>query len=66
MKQEGLFKVGCFLCGSEEFLEVHHIDFHHNNNRPENRIKLCRRHHVLLHKSGFFSLDELLRLNKRR
>jgi len=49
----------CWLCGSQEAIEEHHIDWHHENDDPSNRVLLCRRCHVELHKVGFLSGLEL-------
>lgn len=50
---------GCYLCGSQKAIEEHHIDWHHENNEPENRSHLCHRCHMELHRSGYVSKQEL-------
>ena len=49
----------CFLCGSKENIEEHHVDWQHRNNRSGNQIPLCKRCHVELHTVGFLSREEL-------
>ena len=49
----------CYLCESWEALERHHMDWHHENNSPSNRVLLCHRCHTELHKVGYLSLQEL-------
>jgi hypothetical protein len=48
-------KTACFFCQKKEKLIVHHLDFNHTNNNPENLVVLCtnchRRFHQLLSKS---------------
>jgi hypothetical protein len=39
---------------------VHHIDWHHENNHPENLVDVCQWCHSGLHKEGFVSREELL------
>lgn len=48
----------CFICDSEEQVEEHHIDWNHENDAEENRIFLCKKHHVNCHRIGHISLDE--------
>ena len=38
----------CELCGSTENIDVHHKDFNHQNNSPENLILVCRSCHMKL------------------
>lgn len=40
----------CCHCKSTSDLEVHHIDFNHSNNSPENLVALCRECHVEVHR----------------
>jgi len=49
----------CYLCGSQVKVERHHIDWHHENDVPENRVRLCQRCHAMLHKVGYLSGQEL-------
>lgn len=49
----------CFLCGSEIDLEVHHVDWHHENDLVSNRLTLCHRCHVAVHRVGFLNRQEL-------
>lgn len=36
-------------CGEHTYLEIHHIDHDRENNRLENLILLCRKHHSMAH-----------------
>jgi len=49
----------CFICASPVLPETHHIDWHHNNNSPDNLIILCRSCHVEIHRIGYLDRDEL-------
>lgn len=61
----------CQLCNKtilETDLVVHHIDYNHNNNDPENLITLCKGCHYLIH---FFSnkkhvVRKLIKIMKKR
>lgn len=55
----------CYLCGRYGAIERHHIDWHHENNDSGNRISLCMRCHVELHKIGYLSFEELLSMRDR-
>jgi 5-methylcytosine-specific restriction endonuclease McrA len=35
----------CVVCGSTEFIAVHHLNGNSNDMRLENLVTLCRRHH---------------------
>lgn len=37
-------------CGEHSYLEIHHIDEDRENNRLENLILLCRKHHAMTHR----------------
>lgn len=43
----------CYFCGREEIdgykNDIHHKDGNHQNNNPENLMKLCRSCHKKLH-----------------
>lgn len=56
----------CIECGSEEEIQVHHIDGDRNNNDPENLIPLCKRHHRQLHRDGLDGLEEELKPTDQR
>lgn len=43
--------VFCEICGSDENLEVHHLDKNRNNNELSNLIKVCRNCHRKFHYS---------------
>ena len=49
----------CFICGSLDKVETHHLDWHHQNPDPKNKVKLCQRCHAIIHKSGYLSIDEM-------
>ena len=49
----------CYLCGSEEQVERHHVDWHHDNNDAGNVVPLCRRCHVEVHRFGWVTAPEL-------
>ena len=40
----------CESCGYSEVLDLHHIDFNHSNNSPENHAVLCPNCHALIHR----------------
>ena len=50
----------CFLCGVEDELERHHVNWHHWDDRPENVVKLCGRCHKALHRVGGINTVEQL------
>lgn len=57
---------GCKICQSTTKLDVHHIDFDKQNNRPENLITLCKRDHGKANR-GVISKEQLRTLiNKKR
>lgn len=39
----------CILCGFDKIVEVHHYDYNHHNNVPENLVPLCPNHHQMVH-----------------
>ena len=49
----------CYLCDSQESLDIHHVDWHHENDNPGNLVTLCHRCHMELHRSGYVSWIEL-------
>jgi HNH endonuclease. len=49
----------CYLCGREDELEVHHLNWHHEDDTPSNLVVVCQPCHKELHKVGYLSLDEL-------
>jgi len=51
-------KGSCFLCGNPA-LEVHHADWNHANNSPENLRLVCEWCHVQAHKLGKPQFEEL-------
>lgn len=42
----------CYLCDSEEDIEVHHINGRRQDNKPENLIPLCESCHFDLHQTS--------------
>lgn len=42
----------CESCGYSEVLDLHHIDFNHGNNNPENHSVLCPNCHAKIHRLG--------------
>lgn len=40
----------CCHCKSTNDLEVHHVDFNHENNKPQNLVGLCHSCHVAIHR----------------
>lgn len=47
-------KVECASCGGKDNLSIHHIDFDHYNNAPENLRVLCVGCHMSLHKRAYW------------
>lgn len=47
-------KIECAECNSKINLCIHHIDFDHYNNNPDNLQVLCVRCHISLHKSAYW------------
>lgn len=43
----------CHVCDSTIGVELHHIDFIHSNNDPDNRIWLCKRCHTVVHQCDY-------------
>lgn len=39
----------CVICNEENIVSVHHFDYNHNNNSPENLIPICPTHHMYMH-----------------
>lgn len=60
MAQLELFEVShCSCCGRALKLEIHHLDWDHENNSSGNRIALCRDCHVYTHRAGYLTRDEI-------
>ena len=49
----------CYLCGSLDKLERHHLDWHHGHGAAVNLMWLCHRCHVELHKVGYLDSTEM-------
>jgi uncharacterized protein YlaI len=61
MRKKRLLKAReCYLCAASEDLQVHHIDWHRENNDPTNLVTVCQYCHSRLHKEGYVSREELL------
>jgi len=43
----------CCLCDEKKWIDAHHIDKNRKNNKKENLIPLCRKHHKLIEKLCF-------------
>ena len=48
----------CYLCGVQEGLHRHHIDWNHSNNERFNLMWLCSRCHTEVHKGSYLSREE--------
>jgi 5-methylcytosine-specific restriction endonuclease McrA len=59
-------KYKCRLCGSIDYLCVHHIDQDLNNNSVENLITLCQRCHLKSHGKKLIEIDEIEKILKMR
>lgn len=46
-------------CTDEDVLEVHHIDYNHNNNDVDNLIVLCANHHSKVHRGSLEITQEI-------
>jgi len=52
----------CFLCGRRHQAEVHHFDWNHSNNSPDNLMLLIRRCHVEVHRGGWMPMSTMVLL----
>lgn len=48
----------CIICKENRIIEIHHYDFNHNNNEPQNLIPLCPTHHQLCHSKYYNDIKE--------
>ena len=55
-------KKECIVCREVKIVEVHHYDFNHDNNDPENLVPLCPTHHQYVHSRY---KDEIILLNEQ-
>jgi len=53
---------GCRICGKQNLLVVHHIDWNKKHSTPDNLITLCRKHHYKVHRDKEKYLQVLLDL----
>ena len=54
----------CTLCGSDGPLHTHHVDWDHQHNSPGNLLRVCLSCHLILHRVGELSQDELLSIRR--
>ncbi len=54
-----MFRGQCEFCGSVLELQVHHVDWDHDNNVPENRMQLCHFCHTAVHQLGAILPEQL-------
>ena len=52
--RNNITKVKCSNCGSKLNLAIHHIDYDHYNDEPENLQVLCVSCHISLHKQNYW------------
>lgn len=53
----------CIVCGFTEFVELHHLDGHKENNLGNNLIGLCSNHHRMIHTEKYKSkVMELIKI----
>ena len=64
-KQKILEQNRCFICGSLTKIETHHIDWHHENPDPNNKVKLCQVCHSIIHKEGYMSIEEMRAIREK-
>lgn len=55
----------CEICGTKNNLHIHHIDFDHYNNSPDNLQVLCLSHHLSLHKKEYWKAKRENRIPKK-
>ena len=48
----------CIICGEVNIVAVHHYDFNHTNDDPENLVPLCMTHHVYCHSRFYYLIKE--------
>ena len=58
-------KGNCYLCGEYGLIDIHHVDWHHDNNNSENRISLCKRCHTEFHRIGFIDKMEIDKIREK-
>lgn len=54
--------VVCEACGFSKGLEIHHIDWNHENDHPDNLQTLCKYCHMQAHKLGKPEFERMLEL----
>lgn len=54
----------CAICGKGQELHIHHKDWNHHNNSPNNLLTLCQHCHTILHRFPYLAdyeeLDKLI------
>jgi len=55
----------CWLCGVTDNIHKHHLDWHHNNNTPNNIMYLCQPHHVEIHRCGWVDMEFMRELRRK-
>jgi hypothetical protein len=53
-------KKECLYCGENKIVAVHHVNFNHYDNRPENLVPLCPTHHQYVHSRYKYLIEEKL------
>jgi hypothetical protein len=48
----------CLVCGEDKIVAVHHYDENHQNNDPKNLVPLCPTHHLYVHSSYKYLVEE--------
>lgn len=57
----------CVVCGEDKIVAVHHYDENHYNDDPKNLVPLCPTHHLYVHSSYKYLVQDKIEdyLNKR-
>jgi len=48
----------CVVCGEDKIVAVHHYDENHDNDDPKNLVPLCPTHHLYVHSSYKYLVEE--------
>jgi len=57
--QRALFRRQCEFCSAVLEVQVHHVDWDHDNNAPENLMRLCHFCHTAVHQLGAIVPEQL-------